>query len=30
MTSIALKIAPSAASGQRVSALIGWISTPYA
>jgi len=28
MTSVALKIAPSAASGQRVSALIGAISTP--
>jgi hypothetical protein len=30
MTKIALKIAPSAASGQCVSAPIGWISTPYA
>jgi hypothetical protein len=28
MTSVALKIAPSAASGQRVSAPIGPISTP--
>jgi hypothetical protein len=28
MTSVALKIAPSAASGQRVSVLIGPISTP--
>jgi len=28
MTSVALKIAPSAASGQRVSARIGPISTP--
>ena len=27
---IALNIAPSAASGQCVSARIGWISTPYA
>jgi hypothetical protein len=28
MASVALKIAPSAASGQRVSTLIGPISTP--